>query len=665
MSHENDFVISKYEWPYPIRYDVENMIRADVLVLGGGIAGCWAAISAARRGANVVMVEKAATIKSGGGGSGCDHWNCAATNPCSKVTPEELGKAIVDNHRGWVCGIPRYLATKDGYDTLLELEQMGGKIRDTEDEFKGAEFRDDATKFLFAYEYENKFSLRVWGTTFKPALYRECKRLGVNIYDRVMVTSLLTEGGNQGARVVGATGVNVQTGEFYVFAGKATVLGMSRPSRMWVFSTEYAGLSALGPTVANCTGDGHAMAWNAGAEFTLMERSRGGMGGGPGTGFSYPDWGSGGSGATMFASTMVDANGKEIPWVDRDGNVLTTVSQRYRPVPGQRFVLRSSSGLYLPLPEYEYVFYEQRGPEIISRLPDFKERVEKGEFKLPLYVDYPSMPEHERRVIYGLMVGQEGNSWIAYHNMTQAGFDPDTDLLQSYTLIRGGPTTWRSMGMVQGGLVVDWDMKTNLPGLYTAGRQVFGSDNHSNAATTGRWAGAKAADYALQATKPVIERSQVAGEKSRVYAPLQRTEGVEWKEFNAGICRVMQEWCGERKSAELLTIGLTWLKEIREKEARTVYARNPHELMRVLESFTILTVGEMILHACLARKASSKWLGFYRIDYPKVDPPEWDKYITLHLENGEVKIDERPLFYWLKPPYTPTYKENYEKYKPW
>ncbi|MCK4953061.1 FAD-dependent oxidoreductase, partial [Candidatus Bathyarchaeota archaeon] len=51
-------MVSKYEWPYPIRYDVENEVSADVLVLGGGIAGCWAAISAAKRGAKVVMVEK-------------------------------------------------------------------------------------------------------------------------------------------------------------------------------------------------------------------------------------------------------------------------------------------------------------------------------------------------------------------------------------------------------------------------------------------------------------------------------------------------------------------------------------------------------------------------------------------------------------------------------
>ena len=35
-------------WPYPIKFGEEKEIEADVVVLGGGIAGCWAAISAAR-----------------------------------------------------------------------------------------------------------------------------------------------------------------------------------------------------------------------------------------------------------------------------------------------------------------------------------------------------------------------------------------------------------------------------------------------------------------------------------------------------------------------------------------------------------------------------------------------------------------------------------------
>ena len=92
------------------------------------------------------------------------------------------------------------------------------------------------------------------------------------------------------------------------------------------------------------------------------------------------------------------------------------------------------------------------------------------------------------------------------------------------------------------------------------------------------------------------------------------------------------------------------------------YARNPHELARTLECFTRLTVSEIVMHASLARKASSMELGFKRLDYPQIDPPEWKKYITLRQEKGEVKVGERPLKYWLLPPYAPTYEENYNKH---
>ena len=209
------------KWPYPIEWDLEETVKADVLVLGGGIAGCMAAISAAKEGQKVVLVEKGATKMSGAGGSGCDHWESAATNPCSKVTPEELTHAMLDDNEGYNNGISHYIECREGYDRLLDIEKMGGKIRDTQDEFQGAAFRDEATKLMFAYDYKNKISLRIWGTTFKPAMYKEMKKLGVKIIDRVMVTSLLTVGGKQGSHCIGATGVHTRTGKFYIFKGES------------------------------------------------------------------------------------------------------------------------------------------------------------------------------------------------------------------------------------------------------------------------------------------------------------------------------------------------------------------------------------------------------------------------------------------------------------
>jgi len=641
---------STLEWPYPVNYGKENEVSADVLILGGGIAGCHAAINAAKRGVKVVVVEKGATVRSGSGGAGVDHWHDAFANPCSKISPDEAMETGATHAGGgeYSSGHNTYITCKESWDALLDVEKMGLQFRDVDDEFKGAAFRDEETKVMFAYDYESKHTIRIrGGANIKTVLYDELKRLGVEIYDRVMATSLLTEGGKPDSRVVGATGVNVRTGEFYIFKAKATVLSTSGPSRLWIFSTELRGSNAEHGDPNN-VGDGHAMAWKAGAEFTLMERS------GPASGgFGYPAYGTGNAHNTWYACNMVDANGKEIPWVDRDGRVLKTVEERYRPVPGQKlFVLNRGGSPY----EFQHPFL----------IPDLPERIKKGEFVLPLYADLPSMPEHERRALFGLMVGNEGKTRMGVYDVyTKAGFDPDKDMLQAtmvspdwYTLgpwwDSMGPPQWRSGG---GSIVVDWDMKTNLEGLY-----VPGAAGHAGASATGRYAGRKAAAYAQTAKESTIDRKQVDDEKARVYAPVGRKGDVGWKELHAGICRIMQDYCGEYKTEEVLKTGLWWLNSIRESEGERALVRNPHELARTLECFSRITVGEMIMHASLARKASSRPLNFKRLDYPEMDPPEWNKFVTIKLENGKVKAGELPFKYWLLPPNAPTYKENYEQH---
>ncbi|MFC1901206.1 FAD-dependent oxidoreductase, partial [Chloroflexota bacterium] len=270
------------EWPYPVDYGKENEISADVLILGGGIAGCHAAINAARKGMKVAVLEKGATIRSGSGGAGVDHWGAAMTNPCSTVTPDRLVEKVEKEGApgDYMNGIFRYITCKESWDTLLDCEKMGLQFRDVDDEFKGAPFRDDESKIMFAYDYSGKNNIRIrGGAKIKPILFKEMKRLGIEIYDRIMATSLLTEGGKAGERVVGATGVNIRTGEFYVFKSKATVLTTAQFSGIWVFSTELTG-SAVHNDDPNCVGDGSAMAWKAGAEFMLMERSRGPVAGG-------------------------------------------------------------------------------------------------------------------------------------------------------------------------------------------------------------------------------------------------------------------------------------------------------------------------------------------------------------------------------------------------
>ncbi len=267
MTRWHDYVIeqgSLPDWPYPIRFGKEQEIEVDVLVVGGGIAGCWAAIAAAREGLNVAIIEKGDVQRSGAGGPGCDHWCNAPANPLSNVDPDEW--AIHMTERPYSNGIGIQIQCRENWDTLQEMEMMGGKIRDTNDEYKGAKGRDEKTKLMisprytkihsYVLDYEkigppksgdrlNNVVIRVWGSTFKPALKKECKRLGVKIFDRVMGTALLNENGIQGGRVIGAMGFNNRTGEFMIFKAKATILSTGGSGSMWMMSTELCGYSNM------------------------------------------------------------------------------------------------------------------------------------------------------------------------------------------------------------------------------------------------------------------------------------------------------------------------------------------------------------------------------------------------------------------------------------
>jgi len=610
------------DWPYPIRYDQEQEIDADVLVIGGGIAGCWAAISAARQGLNVVLVEKGDTIRSGAGGPGCDHWCDAPANPLSNVDPDAWAQHMAS--RPYCNGIGIQIQCRESYDTLLELEQMGGKIRDSGDEYVGAIGRDDKTKFMISPRYgwihsylpdpaaksrspdekRSNVVLRVWGTTFKPALKKECKRLGVKIFDRVMATSLLTENGVQGGRVIGATGFNNRTGEFMVFKSKAAVLATAGAGSIWLISTELGGYSNMMPRTIS--GDGTIMAWKAGAALTMMENT--------GvlriaTGYKHK-WYTGAG----------DASYENVPIVDADGKVL--------PYPIQGWV---DAGAMVPASGVEDAI---------------RNGILKGEYALPFYGDFPAMPEVERNATWKLMLGEESTTKIIIDTFNKAGYDPGRDLLQSYKFIEGvSLPQWQEAGY-GGGVMVDWNLKTTLDGLYAAGMQMFSPEDHSYAAATGRYTGRKAAAYVRQVGKSKISREQVALEKARVYAPVKRNSGIEWKELHAGIARAMQYYVSEFKTESLLTMGLNALRKIEEESVPLLFAPDPHKLMRSLEDVSLLTYAEIIIQAMLARKASSVPLNFHRIDYPTLDPPEWNKFLTIKLENGKVKIGELPLTFW-------------------
>jgi hypothetical protein len=69
------------------------------------------------------------------------------------------------------------------------------------------------------------------------------------------------------------------------------------------------------------------------------------------------------------------------------------------------------------------------------------------------------------------MLGEESTTKILVNTMKDGGFDLGRDQLLSYKLIEGQSLPqWREAGY-GGGLLVDWNLKTTVEGLYAAERR--------------------------------------------------------------------------------------------------------------------------------------------------------------------------------------------------
>ena len=273
----------------------------------------------------------------------------------------------------------------------------------------------------------------------------------------------------------------------------------------------------------------------------------------------------------------------------------------------------------------------------------------KRGYQLPFYADLSRMPEMERKVIWGMMVGEEAKTKIPIlQNYTERGFDPQKHRLQSYG------TGWQSANFLEqerqffgapGGILNDWELKTNIDGIYAAGDQLYASDCAGFACATGYYAGRKASDYAGNIDLPEYDEDQAKEEKKRLLAPLlaDRENGIGWKELNSAVSKAMQNYCGGVKCEELLKEGLNLLESFEKEIVPKLYAANPHELMRTHEVLDILTVAQMVLHACMLRKSSSEPLFFKRSDYSEMDPEQDRTHITIRLEEEKVVSRRVPL----------------------
>ncbi|MFC1892230.1 FAD-dependent oxidoreductase, partial [Thermodesulfobacteriota bacterium] len=216
---------------------LENVIETDVLIIGGGIAACFAAIKAKEAGADVILVDKG---HAGESGQSPFAGSFSVFDPNRDKGMDVLVDQITRggeyvNNRAFT-----ELVLKDSYARYQDLVSWGVEPRD----MKGGG-PDLPFKMVI-------LGSKVWAEHMRPAV----KKSNVKIMDRIMITDLL----KQDNRIVGAMGIPMGKYETYIFKAKATIL-----------CTGAAAFKPQGWPVHNLTADGDAMAYRVGAAITGKE----------------------------------------------------------------------------------------------------------------------------------------------------------------------------------------------------------------------------------------------------------------------------------------------------------------------------------------------------------------------------------------------------------
>jgi len=233
--------------------DIE--IEADVLVIGGGTAGCVAAIKAkeALPDRTVLLLEKANVKRSGAIALGMDGVNNAVIP--GHATPAQYVREITMANDGIVNQKAILAYAEQSFAMIQELESWGVKFQKT------ATGDYDIKKV----HHQGSYVLPMpEGYDIKKLLTRAMRRVGVKTENRVMATRVLTDEG----RAVGVLGLNVRTGEFVIGRSKVVILCCGAAGRLGLPASGYLMGTYENPSNA---GDGYSMAYHAGAELTNIE----------------------------------------------------------------------------------------------------------------------------------------------------------------------------------------------------------------------------------------------------------------------------------------------------------------------------------------------------------------------------------------------------------
>ena len=590
---------------------VHEPIQYDVLVIGAGGAGLRAVIEAQAMGASVGLVcksllGKAHTVMAEGGVAAAlsnvddrDNWEVHFADTMR-------GGQYLNNCR------MAELHAKEAPARVRELEAWGAVFdRSPDGRILQRNFGGHAYPRLA--HVGDRTGLEMIRTLQDYAVHQD-----IDVHMECAVIELLTDG----ERVVGAFAFDRDRGTFKVFRTKAVVLatgGIGKAYRITSNSWEY-------------TGDGHALAYRAGAALIDME--------------------------------FVQFHPTGMVWPPSVAGILVTEGVR-----GEGGVLRNSLGerfMFGDIPpayrnqtadnEEEGWRYTQgdkdarRPPELLTRdhvarciVREVKEG--RGSPHGGVFLDIawikeklPSAAEHIKRKLPSM-----------YHQFKELA---DIDITEEPMEV--GPTTH----YVMGGVRVDADSQmTDVPGLFAAGECAaglhganrLGGNSLSDLLVFGKRAGEYAARFAQENSAGAISRDHTARVARAALEAFDRgvdTDSAENPfEIQQDLQKMMQDQVGIVRNEDDMQAAVEGIGRLRERAERVAVSGNREYnpgWHTALDLRNLLTYSEAIARAALERKESRG--AHTRLDYPDKDEKFGKLSVVIRKNSdGGLEVSSEPI----------------------
>jgi succinate dehydrogenase / fumarate reductase flavoprotein subunit len=528
----------------------------DVLVIGAGGAGLRAAIEALGQGASVGVVSKsllgkAHTVMAEGGIAAAMANVDSADGWKTHFRDTMRGGKMLNNWR------MAQLHAQEAPERVKELEQWGALFDRTEDgrilqrAFGGHTFRrlchvGDRT-----------------GLEMIRTLQDRGVSMGFDVYMECTIVRLLTDGG----RCAGALAYWRETGRFVVFKAKSVVMATGGIGKAWPITSnswEY-------------TGDGMALAYEAGAELMDME--------------------------------FVQFHPTGMVWPPGVQGILVTEAVR-----GEGGILRNKAGERF-MERYDPKRMELSTRDVVARSIYTEVKEGRGTEHGGAYLDISHKPaEYVKKKLPSM-----------YHQFKELA---DVDITKGPMEV--GPTCHYMMGGIR---VEAETAQSSLPGLFAAGEAAaglhganrLGGNSLSDLLVFGRRAGLAAAQHAKEVSAPKLDEGQIGSGESEALSAFQRQGGENPYAVHRDLQKVMQSLVGIFRTREDMQKALGELTKLKERAAHTSVEGsrmfNPGWHMAI-ELKSMLTVSEAVTLSALVREESRG--AHSRIDFPELSP-EWGK----------------------------------------